>query len=151
LQNGRNSIRQVSVTTGLPQTAKAAQCDRKPMFIIKLCCDRQILEKIVLCLPPLPLLLRYYAQVVQYRCFHFFSGLTVQRRLHVQQTERFLVRRLSGCVLLQPKLSIGDIAQNTNQLSPKRTPQCRLWVCLQPGKDGLAEGQPPPLSLVTSK
>ena len=56
-------MRQVSVTTGLPQTAKAAQRDRKPVFIIKLCCDSQCLEKVVPCLLPL-LLLRHPAQLV---------------------------------------------------------------------------------------
>src|SRR2546430_1018792 len=121
-------MRQVSVTTGLPQTAKATHHDRKPVFIIKLCCDRQALEKVIPCLPPLPLLLRHlaqavidvsllvsvieldkdgqgllivlprlsplplllhhHAQVVQNPCFYFFSGLTAQRRLRVQQTER---------------------------------------------------------------
>jgi hypothetical protein len=194
-------MRQVSVTTGPPQMAKAAQRDRTPVFIIKLCCGSQGLEKVVPCLPPLslllrhpaqlvigaglavavlaldtdgqgllvvllrlpplplllrhqatlvigvglavavialdtdgqgllvvllrlsplPLLLRHYAQVAQNPCFCFFSGLTVQRCLYVQQTERFLVRRLSGGVLLQLKLSFGDIVQNTKQHSPKRT------------------------------
>ena len=110
--------------------------------VIELDLDGQGLLVVLLRLPPLPLLLRHRAQVVQHPCFSFFSGLTVQRRLCVQQTERFLVRRLSGCVLLQLKLSFGDIVQNTNQLSTKRTAQCRLWVRLQPGEDGLAEGQP---------
>jgi len=57
-------MRQVSVTTGLPQTAKAAHRYRQPGFIIKLCCDSQILEKVVPCLPPLPLLLGYLAQLM---------------------------------------------------------------------------------------
>src|SRR5260370_42318313 len=86
---------------------------------IKLNLDLQRLLVILLCLLPLPLLLRYSPQLMVDRCT-LLLGASYPEML----CKCLLIQHLGGSILLEPQLAIGDSIKNNCQFTSQRT--CKL-------------------------